>query len=65
MFKILIRVGVIIVLGSLWLCKNDKVINDKNVFSYAGNLPMYYFAAFMVVTSAYGGSIPLYECVHS
>ena len=29
-FKTLIRVGAIAVLWSLWLCRNDKVFNDKN-----------------------------------
>jgi hypothetical protein len=29
-FKILIRVGAIAVIWSLWLCRNDKVFNDKN-----------------------------------
>jgi hypothetical protein len=28
-FKILIRVGTIAVIWSIWLCKNDKVCNDK------------------------------------
>ena len=29
-FKLLIRVGAIAVIWSLWLCRNDKVFNDKN-----------------------------------
>ena len=29
-FKRLIRVGAIAVIWSLWLCRNDKVFNDKN-----------------------------------
>ena len=29
-FKTLIRVGAIAVIWSLWLCRNDKVFNDKN-----------------------------------
>jgi hypothetical protein len=30
-FKKHIRVGVIAVIWSLWLCRNDKVFNDKNI----------------------------------
>ena len=29
-FRILIRVGALAVIWSLWLCRNDKVFNDKN-----------------------------------
>ena len=29
-FKLLIRVGAIAVIWLLWLCRNDKVFNDKN-----------------------------------
>ena len=29
-FKLFSRVGAIAVIWSLWLCKNDKVFNDKN-----------------------------------
>ena len=29
-YKVLIRVGAIAVIWSLWLCRNDKVFNDKN-----------------------------------
>ena len=29
-FKLLIRVGAIAVIWSLWLCRNDKIFNDKN-----------------------------------
>jgi hypothetical protein len=29
-FKILIKMGVFSVIWSLWLCRNDKVFNDKN-----------------------------------
>ena len=29
-FKRLIRVGALAVIWSLWLCRNDKVFNDKN-----------------------------------
>ena len=29
-FKLLVRVGAIAVIWSLWLCRNDKVFNDKN-----------------------------------
>jgi hypothetical protein len=28
-FKVLIRVGALAVIWSLWLCRNDKVFNDK------------------------------------
>jgi hypothetical protein len=29
-FRILLRVGAIAIIWSLWLCRNDKVFNDKN-----------------------------------
>ena len=29
-YKILLRVGAIAIIWSLWLCRNDKVFNDKN-----------------------------------
>jgi hypothetical protein len=29
-FRTLIRVGVLVVIWSLWLCRNEKVFNDKN-----------------------------------
>ena len=29
-YKILIRMGAIAIIRSLWLCRNDKVFNDKN-----------------------------------
>ena len=29
-FKLFSRVGAIAVIWSLWLCRNDKVFNDKN-----------------------------------
>ena len=29
-FKLLIRVGALAIIWSLWLCRNDKVFNDKN-----------------------------------
>jgi hypothetical protein len=29
-FKVLIRVGALAVIWSLWLCRNNKVFNDKN-----------------------------------
>ena len=31
-FKLLIRVGVIVVIWSLWLCRNNNILNDKNSF---------------------------------
>ena len=37
-FKQLIRVTAFAVIWSLWLCRNDKIFNDKNLFSYAGYL---------------------------
>ena len=30
-FRTIIRVGAIALIWSLWLCRNDKVFNDKNV----------------------------------
>jgi hypothetical protein len=30
MFRTLTRVGALVVVWSLWLCRNDKVFNDKN-----------------------------------
>jgi hypothetical protein len=29
-YKILLRVGAVALILSLWLCRNDKVFNDKN-----------------------------------
>ena len=30
-FRTIIRVGAIAIVWSFWLCRNDKVFNDKNV----------------------------------
>jgi hypothetical protein len=62
-FKLLIRVGVIVVVWSLWLCRNDKVFNNKKCFSYAGYLPVHNYALFAVASTACGVSRPIYECV--
>jgi hypothetical protein len=59
-FKILIRVGAIAVIWSLWLCINDKVFNDKNASLFAGYLPVYGYAPFLVSSTACGVSRPLY-----
>ena len=53
-FKLLIRVGAIAVIWSLWLCRNDKVFNDKN--SSIGYLPMYSYTPIMVGPAACGAS---------
>jgi hypothetical protein len=51
-FKVLIRVAALAVIWYLWLCRNDVIFNSKKL-SYAGHLPVQYFASFMVVASAY------------
>jgi hypothetical protein len=56
-------VGALAVAWSFWLCINDKVFYDKNSSIIAGHLPVYSFAPFMVATSAFGGSQPLYKGV--
>jgi hypothetical protein len=32
-FKLLIRVGALVIICSLWLCRNYKVFNDKIILS--------------------------------
>jgi hypothetical protein len=64
-YKTIIRVGAIAVAWPLWLCRNDKVLNDKKFLYHAGHLPVYSFAPFMVATSTFGGSRPLYGGVYT
>jgi hypothetical protein len=60
-FRTLIRVGALVVIWSLWLCRNDKVFNDKNysflqvLYRCTGILP------FMVTSATGGESRPIYE----
>jgi hypothetical protein len=49
-FKLLVRVGTIAVIWFLWLCRNDKVFNEK-IFSHTCHLPLYGFAASRTVAS--------------
>jgi hypothetical protein len=59
-FKKYIRVGAIAFIWSIWLCKNDKVFNDKKLFYLAGYLQGHWYTLFMVISAASGGSRPLY-----
>jgi hypothetical protein len=54
-YRILLRVGAIALIWSLWLCRNDKVL-----FIVAGYLSLYGDTPYMVATSSHGGSWPLY-----
>jgi hypothetical protein len=47
-FKTLTRGEALAVIWSLWLCRNNKVFNDKNSF-YEGYLPVHPFDLFMVI----------------
>jgi hypothetical protein len=49
-YRILLRVGVMALILSLWLCRNHK----KKIF-LAGNLQMYGHSPSMVTTSSHGG----------
>jgi hypothetical protein len=48
-FRAHIRVEALAVIWSLWLCRNDKVFNDKKI-SLAGHLPVYWYTPFMVIS---------------
>jgi hypothetical protein len=52
----IMRVGAIVVVWSLWLCRNDKVFNDKNC--------LYNYAPFMVAALTLRGPRPIYEGVY-
>jgi hypothetical protein len=59
-FKKHIRVGAIAFIWSLWLCRNDKVFNDKQSSFFVGFIPRYQHPSFMVLSSEGGGPRPLY-----
>ena len=46
-FRILLRVGALAVIWSLWLCRNDKVFNDKStslmqvIYRYTGTIHLW------------------------
>jgi hypothetical protein len=50
-FRTLIRVGVLAIIWLLWLCRNNKVFNDKN---YSLLQAIYWFAPFVVTSSKTG-----------
>jgi hypothetical protein len=54
-FRTLLRVGALGVVWSLWLCRNNKVFNDKNY-----SLQMYRYSSFMVTSAVGGASRPIY-----
>jgi hypothetical protein len=64
-FKRLIRMGAIVVIWLMWLCRNDKVFNNVFFFSYVGHIPMRSYTPFMVATSASVASRPLYGGVYT
>jgi hypothetical protein len=53
-------VGAIDFIWSLWLCRNDKVFDDKNLIYIADYLPVYQYSPFVVVSTAGGASRPVY-----
>ena len=58
---LLFRVGAIDVIWSLWLCRNDKVFNDKNTsLMQVIYLTVYGYDPFMVTSTACGASQPVY-----
>lgn len=59
-FKIILRVGAIVVIWSLWLSRNDKVFNDKKLFSFAGYLHSHMYSPFVVHVTTDGVSRPFY-----
>jgi hypothetical protein len=65
-FRTLIRVGAIAVIWSLWLCRNDKVFDDKNYsllqVIYRCNAT---YAPFVVTSSAAGEQRPVYEGLYT
>jgi hypothetical protein len=63
-FKLLIRVGALGVIWSVWLCKNDKFLNDK-LFYYACYLPVHNFAPFMVIFITCGESRSIYGGIYA
>jgi hypothetical protein len=60
-YRILLRVGAIALIWSLWLCRNDKVFNNK----YSSLLPVIYRCTSMVAASSRGGSRLLYGGVYA
>jgi hypothetical protein len=49
-FKLPISVEALTIIWSLWLCRNDKDVNNKKVLS-SKLLPVHYFSLFMAVSS--------------
>jgi hypothetical protein len=43
----------------LWLCRNDKMFNDKNSSIFGGYLPVYQYSLFMVISTE-GGETKTY-----
>jgi hypothetical protein len=44
---------------SLWLCRNNKVFNDKTL-PFAGYIQGYQYSLFMVISTKGGGLRPIY-----
>jgi hypothetical protein len=57
-------VGTLALIWLLWLCRNDLIFNGKNSSSFAGNLPMHFYAPFVVTTTAYGEQRVVYGGVY-
>jgi hypothetical protein len=55
-FRMLIRVKGLVVIWSLWLCRNDKVFYDKNY----SLLQVIGYSPFVVISLAAGESQPIY-----
>jgi hypothetical protein len=60
-FQMLIRVGALAIIWSLWLCRNDKVFNKKKPFSFAGYLLVHQYSLIVVASTSCGESGPIYR----
>jgi hypothetical protein len=56
-FRMLIRIGALAVIWALWLCRNDKIFNNKNCSLLQ---VIYRYSPFVVTSSANGESHPIY-----
>jgi hypothetical protein len=59
-FQMLISVGALAIIWSLWLCRNDKVFNKKKLFSFAGYLLVHQYSLIVVTSTSCGESGPIY-----
>jgi hypothetical protein len=62
------RVGALVVMWSLWPCRNDKVFNDNNIilsYRLSTYVHIYRYAPFVVFTLQDGESKPIYEGLYT